>query len=182
MTELLDENVIGETLTPKQERFCVNYTQNYVFFGKATSSYADAYDIDLDNASKDDEIYRLTTGEEVDTKAFNDLPKEKTKGAELIKESTYTKLYNYCSKAGSRLRRNGKVQARCRELLNEFMNESVIDARLTEIILKGEDKDSVAAIKEFNALRQRITKKHDVTSNGESIGGFNFIRADEQKG
>ena len=174
----IDENIIGDVLSPKQERFCVLYTQNYELFGNATLSYAEAYGYDLESMDRDDAIYKLNTGEEVDQKTYDDLPSEKTKRAECIKESTYKRYYDLCSSYGSRLRRNDKIQTRCRELLNAFMIDNVIDARLTEIILKGKDQDSINAIKEYNKLKQRITERVDHTSKGESIVGFNFIRND----
>lgn len=38
----MTEKIIGN-LTPKQEKFCRNYSLNNEFFGNATLSYADAY-------------------------------------------------------------------------------------------------------------------------------------------
>lgn len=181
MIELPVEENIEDILTPKQERFCLNYTQNIEFYGNATSSYADAYEIDLYNLPKDDSIWLLKDGTEVSKRELDIIESQseaRTKGARIIKDSTYQKAYDYCSKAGSRLRRNGKIQKRCRDLLNELMLDDVIDARLIDIILKGANSDSISAIKEYNKLKQRITDKQEIEHKG-SIAGFNFIRNDE---
>lgn len=163
MTELLiDDNVIGETLTPKQEAFCRYYTQIAATFGNGTLSYAEAYGYDLDNASKDDAVY------------------EKNKdGINILVEScTYDKIANICAVGAHRLVRSSKIDKYIRQLLNEMMDNNVVDARLIEIIIKGKDQDSVNAIKEFNKLKQRITEKIDHTSGGKAIDGFNFVRND----
>lgn len=179
METKLDENIVGEELLPKQERFCRNYTQNYEFFGNATLSYAEAYGYDIDNEPDDDAIYDIQGVGEVMEKDLELLTDEQFKGKKKIKESSRKTMYDLCSSYGSRLRRNDKIQARSRVLLNEFLRDDVIDARLAEIALKGDDKDAIQAIKEFNKLKQRIIDKKDITSGGERIAGFNFIRADQ---
>ncbi len=177
-TEEIEHN-IADILTPKQELFCRFYTQNYDTFGNATLSYAEAYDYDLENMPKDDSRWVLQDGREVLKRELEYLTNKEKDGNKKIEDSTYDKAYNYCSRAGSRIRRNGKVQERCRVLTNEFMRDDVIDTRLTEIMLKGKDTDSIAAIKEYNKLKQRIIEKKDITSNGETITGFNFILPEE---
>lgn len=146
---------VEEILTLKQERFCRNYTQNYELYGNSTLSYAEAFGYDLESQPKDDAVY------EQDEKG-------KDTSVVIIK-SSYHRMYDDCSAHGSRLRKKDKIQARCRELLNEFLRDEVIDARLAEIILKGDDKDSIQAIKEYNKLKQRITEKTDITSGGKPI-------------
>ncbi len=175
----IDENVIGETLTAKQEAFCQFYTQISTLFGNATLAYAEAYGFDLDNASHDDAIWLLKDGREVPKELYEELTSEETKGAKKIKDCTYDRDRNTCAVNASRLLRNAKIDKRIRALLNELMTTEVVDARLVEIIMKGEDKDSIQAIKEYNKLKQRIIDKKDITSGGEKIGGFNFVRADQ---
>lgn len=155
----MEEN--KDILTLEQERFCINYTQNKEYFGNATLSYAEAYGYDLDNADKTRQI--------------------DGKGNEIKGTSEYDRLYNICASGGSQNIRKLNIQKRCNELLNKLMENNVIDARLIEIILKGEDKDSIQAIREYNRLKQRILDKVDVTSDGKVIGGFNFIRNDGDK-
>lgn len=164
MTEI-DENVIGETLTAKQEAFCRFYTQIGATFGNATLSYAEAYGVDLESYSDEKEV--LAENEDGEPIEWGDSPR--------------SVVANRCASAGSRLLRNVKVDKRVRELLNEMMTTEVIDARLVEIIMKGKDTDAIQAIKEFNKLKQRIIEKKDITSGGEKIAGFNFVRADEPK-
>ncbi len=52
-----------------------------------------------------------------------------------------------------------------------MMTDDVIDAVLTRIIVdnKAEDRDRINAIKEYNALRQRIIKKLDLSTMGEKL-------------
>lgn len=174
-----DENTIGETLTPKQEAFCRYYTQDSELFSNGTLSYAKAYGHDLENASRNDSVWLLKDGREVTKELYDELKSDETAGAKKIKESSYERMHANCRSYASRLTTNDNIIKRVRQLLVEQMTEQAIDARLTSIILKGEDKDSIQAIKEFNKLKQRIVEKRDITSNGKEIGGFNFIRADE---
>lgn len=154
MTE--GDNVTQETLNPQQEAFCSFYTQIRSTFGNATRAYAEAYDYDLDAEPKEDwEV--LENGK---------------KG-----KSSYEKMCDVCAAAAYKLLRKAQIDKRVKELLAATPNEA-IDARLNEIILKGRDVDSVNAIKELNKLRQRIVDKLDVTSGGKAIGGFNFVRND----
>lgn len=148
-------------LTLQQEKFCINYTKNSEYFGNATLSYADAYGYDLDGADRTREIDE--------------------KGNEIIGTSEYDKKHAICRSAGSQNIAKLNIQKRCRELLNEMMADDVIDARLIEIILKGNHADSVRAIQEYNKLRQRIITKIDHTSKGDKIEGNKIIFADFSK-
>lgn len=142
-----------EFLTPPQELFCRYYAQNSELFGNATLSYAEAYEYHLDELSKEQPV--LATNEKGEPTELGD--------------SEYTLQYNVCSMAGSRLIRQDKIQLRIRALLNELMKDDVVDAQLVKIIMEGEDKDKVAAIKEYNKLKQRIIEKQDITSGGKPI-------------
>lgn len=138
-------------LTPKQEKFCRAYTQNDLTFGSSVLSFAYAYGYDLDTASHELQIDPITQ-------------KEKPKS------SDYDRMYNTCSVSASRLLRNAKIQKRIQELLLETFNENVVDAELMKVVRQSNRLDAkVQAIKEFNALKGRIVKKQDVTSNGERI-------------
>lgn len=181
MENIVDENVIGEELSPKQELFCRNYTQNYDLMGNKTLSYADAYGIDLDSLSEDDEVYEFEDGSTMTKGEYESLwevPKDK-KHYRTKEKSSWKKAYDNCSSMSSRLSRNVKIQARMIVLTNEFMRDEIMDKRLTEIALKGEHRDSIQAIKEYNKLKSRITEKKDITSGGKTIAGFNFVRAEE---
>lgn len=169
-----------EILTKEQEQFCRNYTQNYDFFGNATLAYADAYGFDLDAQPDDDAVLLLADGREMTQREYDfiDTDDIQPKIKRTIQKSSRERMENTCAVNGSRLRRNAKIQLRCRELLNEFMTDSVIDARLTEIILEGNHADSVRAIQEYNKLRQRIVTKVDHTSKGNEIKGNTIVFAD----
>lgn len=172
-----NETEIGELLTLKQERFCFNYTQNEEYHGNATLSYADAYEYDLDSLPKNDGTYKTKEGEILYGHEIDSMAQAGAiyKTAKVVEPSTWKKTYDLCSSLGSRLRRNAKIQSRCRDLLNEFMVENVVDARLTKIIVYGSDDDAINAIKEFNKLRGRIIDKKDITSQGERVVGFTLV-------
>ncbi len=143
------EAVIGESLTYKQELFCRYYTQNEETLMNGVLSYAEAYGFDLENMSHQ-MIYS-------------------TDGKEVLQESEYKLAYHYCGFSASRLLKNDKISRRINYLFNELMREEVIDAQLMKIIMKGKDNDKLGAIKHWNELKQRITKKLDLTTKGESL-------------
>lgn len=70
--------------------------------------------------------------------------------------------YHTCRANGARLLWTEGIRERIVEILLETFNEKTADSRLQEIILEGKDTDSIQAIKIFNDLKQRITKKVDV--------------------
>lgn len=159
-------------LTPQQELFCVNYTQNDVMRGNATLSYADAFGFDLDSQPHDNAQYQFEDG----TIYFNyELTSDNIKDeyhiskGKLIQTSSYDQMFHNVAGYASKLRKRMYIQKRCRELLNDFMVDVVIDARLTEIIIKGDDADALRAIQEYNKLRQRIVDKKDITTGGKPI-------------
>lgn len=77
---------------------------------------------------------------------------------------------NACSRA-SELLSNLKVCERINQLLEEGgLNDQFVDKQLTFLVTQHADfKTKLGAIKEYNALKTRVTKRLDVTSNGESI-------------
>jgi len=71
--------------------------------------------------------------------------------------------YNVCKANGCRIRTSpGVKQMIDSELMAQF-NDTTVDSRLTEIIVGGRDSDSLGAIKEYNEMKGRVTKKVDVT-------------------
>lgn len=143
-------------LTPKQELFCQYYTKNEALFGNATLAYAEAYGYDLDSLDR--------------TPVYAEDKKT------IIEDSEYTKAYNVCSVQGSKHLRNPKIQARITELLNELMRDDVVDAQLAKLIMQDHKPEAkIAAIREYNKLKQRIIEKIDHTTQGEKIEGINYI-------
>lgn len=142
MTEI-DENVIADTLTPKQEAFCQLYATESEFFGNGVQSYIEAYEPD----------------------------------------QTRPNWYKSACSSASRLLSNVKVITRINTILEQTgLNDAFIDKQLSFLITQHSDFTSkLGAIKEYNKLRQRITEKKDITSNGKTIDGFNFVRADEPR-
>lgn len=147
---------VQPTLNPQQEAFCQFYTGIKATFGNGTRSYAEAYGYDIEAQSREDEV------RDPETK-------------KLLQESSYKRMCDVCANGAYALLRKPEIDKRIKTLLATMPNET-IDARLNEIIAGGKPQDSIAAIKELNKLRQRITEKLDVTSGGKTIAGFNFIR------
>lgn len=83
-----------------------------------------------------------------------------------------SKEYNTCKANASRLMTKDYIRDRIRDLFLELLNEATMDARLSEIATKGKDTDSIQAIKIFNDLRQRITRKVDITTGGRPLANL----------
>ena len=96
-----------------------------------------------------------------------DLPKDE-KG-KILQDSLE---YNICASNGSRLLKNDKIIARKRELLLELFNEATIDARLNEILIGGAEANSIQAIKIANDLKNRITKRVDITTANRPLANL----------
>jgi len=154
------ENKSESGLTPKQELFCKYYTTlgDTLFNGRL--SYAKAYGYDFATASEQ----RATEIVIIDGKEVSQ---------EIVGSSEREKMENYCTVGGSRLTVwNDNVIARIHELtLANFNDDTMADKRLEEIIAKGKDTDAIQAIKHRNDLKQRITKKLDVTTGGRPLAG-----------
>lgn len=146
-----DEEEKQLILTPKQEAFCRAYTQNDTTYSLGYLAFAYAYGHDLDACSKTPLI-------------------DEVSGLPIPKSSEYDRKHNMCSVSAYRLLRTAKIQKRCTELLNEALNDTNVDAELNRVIKQNKDlAPKVQAIKEYNALKGRIRKLSDVTSNGERI-------------
>jgi hypothetical protein len=129
-------------LNPKQELFAQLYTRNSQMFGNATLSYAEAYGYDLDSLS-------------------DEIPKDQPTA-----KSERDKAYNVCAVEAQRLLRNPNVQDRLTVLLNEMLRDDIIDRELAKTILQDHKLESkIAAIREYNKLKQRITEKVEHTGS-----------------
>lgn len=82
-----------------------------------------------------------------------------------------------CSSA-SRLLGNVKVYERINELLEEGgLNDGFVDKQLGFLITQHSDfSTKLGAIREYNKLKQRITEKRDLTSEGKKIEGLVIIK------
>ncbi len=87
--------------------------------------------------------------------------------------------YNTCHSSASRLLQKNTIQKRIQEIYLGMWNENAVDARLAEIVQKGQESNSVQAAKIFNELKQRITKKIDVTSGGRPLSGLSDEELDK---
>ena len=88
---------------------------------------------------------------------------------ENAKNITSSKEYNICNANASRLLTNDNIRATIRDLWLERFNDKEIDARTSQIAFSGRDTDSIQAIKIANDLKQRITRKLDITSGGRPL-------------
>ena len=130
-------------LTLKQERFCRNYTQNSHLFGNGTLSYAEAYGYDIENASR--------------------VRERDEKGNEIPNSSEREKIENVCAVNGNRLLCLSKIDDYIRGLLNAMLTDEVVDAQLMKVLLRGKDADQIAAIREYNKLKQRIINRSEIS-------------------
>jgi len=80
--------------------------------------------------------------------------------------------YTVCQVSASRLLMQDRIQDKIKENLLKKFDESHADARISDIIQNGKDTDAINAVKVFNDLKQRITKKVDVTSAGRPLAGL----------
>lgn len=135
-------------LTAQQELFCRYYAQNEALFGHATFCYAESHGFDLDSLSN-----RCPVHQEKDPECGSACPL-----------SEYRVAYSTCSSNGSRALRNAKIQDRITALLNEMLRDEVVDSQLAKLIIQdGEPATKIAAIREYNKLRQRIVDKVEHT-------------------
>jgi hypothetical protein len=149
-----------EELPPKRELFCRFYTQNEDLFGNTTHSYAEAYDYKLDTLSNEP-VYDLPEGNE---------------DRKIIQASEYDRAIHVCAVEASRLLRSPEIQSRITALLNEILRDEVVDSQLAKLIMQdAEPAAKIAAIREYNKIRQRIVDKTDITSGGLPITGFNYV-------
>lgn len=155
----------ADVLTEKQEAFCQYYAQLSDTYGNGVWSYALGYGHDLVNADKDNEEWEFP---------------DKSNRGKLIKASDYSRMYNMCGVEANSTLRIPKVIARINELKSTWVeDDKIIDSRMMDIIQKGKDTDALAAIKHRNELKQRITKKLDLTTQGESLNPYNALTAEE---
>lgn len=76
--------------------------------------------------------------------------------------------YNAASASASRLLSNAKITKRINEIFEAGgLNDAFVDKQLEFMITQFSDyKSKISAIKEYNALKQRITQKLDMKHSG----------------
>lgn len=85
---------------------------------------------------------------------------------------TTSSEYLACKANGGRMLFNPSVRTLIQEMFLAKFNEKVADAKVAEIIENGKDADALQAIKIFNDLKQRVTKKVDVTVAARPLAGL----------
>lgn len=154
------EPLSATKLNPKRELFCQYYTGDHPLYGNATLSYAAAYGYDLDSLSRDDAEF---IEEERDEKG--NIVQQRM----CIRPSSYERANILCQTNGSRLLRNALVQERIAKLrVEKILTDERVDSQLADwIVDKSEPAASIAAIREFNKLRKRVTDTTKVEVNIE---------------
>jgi len=112
------------------------------------------------------EMYSNATKSYANAYDFN-LPK-KDDGTVDIKSNDYAT----CNSCATRLIQSASIQKRLQEIYLAMLNDASIDARLSEIAHKGNEANSIQAVKIYNDLKQRITKKIDITSANRPLGAL----------
>lgn len=140
-------------MTDRNKVFIKYYTKQGDTFLNATLSYAEAYDYKLDELSQ--------------------IREKDSNGNEIPRSSEYEKAYQVCSANGHRLLLNDEIgKAKDEALIEMFNNDNVFDAKIAEITERGKYTDAIQAIKHRNELKQRVTKKLDITTNGRPLAGL----------
>lgn len=133
---------MSKQLTEQQELFCIAMITEGETLNNQVKSYASAYGYELP----------LNDNGDVDTKSGD---------------------YNTCSVGASNTMKNTNIQTRLRELYNEMFNDNTFwDAQLTKVAKTGNNTDIISASRHRNDLKQRITKKIDVTTAGRPLQGL----------
>ena len=149
MTKKKTEKKKIKKLSPPQEAFCRYFIG--VDFNNGTRAYARAYGYENELSEYDD---------------LNEL--SETKRRELGKQERFEELqlkYNNWRAAAPRLLTLVSVERRVNELLLETFDENKVDAEHAWVIKQKRDLPSkIAAIREFNKLKGRITDKVKVTN------------------
>lgn len=139
-------------LNVNQELFCQLYIKNSELFGNGTECYGEAYGYKFDELDNSDEVIDPET-------------------KKVIQYGTLSKARNVCAVESHKQLRKPKIQARLTELLNELLKDDIVDSQLAKLIMQDYKPEAkIAAIREYNKLKQRITDKVDLTSKGKAIG------------
>lgn len=93
----------------------------------------------------------------------------------------YKKAYkcatDVANTSGPRLLRNVQIQAYKNKMLDDYLSNEHIDRELAYVATQNKDTQSkVAAIRELNKVKGRATEKVDITSQGQSIVGINYVK------
>ncbi len=89
------------------------------------------------------------------------------------------KDYNTCNVGAVRLLQKNNVKERIQGIYLALLNDNAVDARLSEIVQKGQESNSVQAMKIYNDLKQRVVKKLDITSAGRPLAGLSDDELDK---
>ena len=85
---------------------------------------------------------------------------------------TTSSEYLACKANGGRMLFNPEIRSLIQNTLIEQFNEKTADARVAEVMLNGKDADALQAVKIFNDLKQRVTKKVDISVTARPMEGL----------
>jgi hypothetical protein len=141
------------TLNPKQEMFVRYYTGE--LFGNATMSYAMAYEMNLEQYSRE--------------------PQKDDEG-NVIEISEYQKHLMTCMVNGSRLLRVAKVAKKVNAILDKKFNDTEVDREHSKLIFQNDDLHvKLGGIKEFNRVRGRVKEKDDIPAGASPVTGITIV-------
>lgn len=142
-----------EILTLKQKKFCELYTSEGDTFGNGTLSYALAYDYPLE--------------EQDETRLFDEA------GKVIYGSSARDKMASLCASGSSINLRKPLIRDYIDILLVNKLNDTVVDSQLAKLLLNARKEDvRLNSIKVYNDLKQRITKKIDITTANRPLGNL----------
>lgn len=133
--------------TPQRKLFAKFYTTKGSTFSNATQSYAAAFDLDIE-------------------------PKWDEEKQEFVREGQIASNYNNAKVNGCKLLTSPAVRTMVNNYLMEQLNDVTADSRLNEILIGGKDSDSINAIKVYNELKGRVTRKVDVSVAARPYSGL----------
>jgi hypothetical protein len=144
-----------DSLSIREELFVRYYVENPSTRGNQTKSYALAYGIDLDSYSKvpDEGMY----------------------------QSEYEKQRKICAVEGGKLLTKPNIVAKKTFLLNQMLNDQYVDGELSRVIAQDDvtSTTKIQGIKEYNALKGRITKKEEIKLGVIGVVKHLYTKADE---
>lgn len=149
------KKIVKKNLSPEQELFCQLYVGNHNrdLFGNATRCYMEAYGFNERIAEIRDEVVRVTeTGGRGYTSELRHL------------EAKIKSIEGSAKTAGNRLLTIIHIRSRIDGLMDSMITEEFYDREMLYVAGQRFDLASkVAAMREFNALKKRITKDPPAT-------------------
>ncbi len=139
------EELKAQKLNLNQELFCQLYVKGGEIKGNGTQCYVQAFGIDIDSMSAEQETrIEIKGGEEVEIRIPGTSERERA--------------LSVATELASRLLRKVCIQERVNAIFQTLLNDNVVDGQLAKIVLQeGDLHASLGGIKEYNKLKKRVT-------------------------